>query len=235
LGIQQKGEAEVSNDQKDVTVMVPPEHNSPANDRSMEANAQLKRSADAMNSRWYESSVGWFALAAIIVSILALLATFLQVRMTIKHNKLSVAPSLQFNVGVGRSSGDLRVAITNHGFGPAKVKVGGMVAAGKRFESFSMKACEGISVFLVGDQRDNFDLSCFMNPEGNYFLVGAGETKVIFDLSLNEGGVPEDMNYERGKRLGVHAYYCSMYDECKSMKWLLPSGESYPSKLQASE
>jgi len=68
--------------------------------------------------------------SAILISCVALLATFMQAEMTRKHNRLSVIPIIHFN----SSETDHKLSITNNGLGPAIIK-------GIEFKKIGVRSC----------------------------------------------------------------------------------------------
>jgi hypothetical protein len=140
------------------------------------------------------------------IALLALLFTFYQAWLSRHHNRLSVIPHLQWSHTSNWTDHglDRRIAIQNHGLGPARIKKAELFLQGKLFEPKSSdpareiieKAFDGIAFTIISTSFPAPDYSIKAADEYLLLLIRFPNLKREDAKKLDSAEIDARIHYE---------------------------------------
>ena len=160
-------------------------------------------------TRWRDRN--WNALAAVIASLIGLLALAVSAytaRLQSQQVRAQVWPRLDLS-----RSGERHILVSNRGTGPARVRAVRVRADGRPVKTWKQ--------FLVALTK-NPDSDHFGNSGISRRVIPAGEHVQVFSARDNEEGrkLFADVFFSKASRVEILVCYCSVLDQC----WMAGGG-----------
>lgn len=178
--------------------------------------ARVNRSKGSLwSTLWSLNAADKIAAAAWITAIIALVGSSWQFWDQRRHERLSVAPLLALHFVDINDQGFFGIVIRNDGFGPARVRNLRLFVDGKRVAvATSPEDWQNVFLALGVDRPPIATLSVY---EGA--TIRAGENIRVFGVLRKDlTAQTEAIIRQAGRRLNLSGCYCSLYDECQSLR-----------------
>ena len=141
--------------------------------------------------------------AAVIISMAALYAAFVQAESARRQTEAAVWPYIDIGYTISREGGDARgvVFVENSGIGPARIRAARVTVDGDAVASW-----QG-ALAALGHPREPFTYITLTHQ-----VMPAGQ--VLNLLTLHNGEVAGPMRDLWSERVGMEYCYCSVFDQC---------------------
>lgn len=162
-------------------------------------------SNSSRKSRWRPDRDLALALAAVVLSICALVVSFVQTTVMRAQQQASVWPRLTADLSVNLSPDSLKLTVRNAGVGPAQLEWAQATLDGKPLGGWT----ELISRSAPASAPKETRASIIWNSLTGAVLV-PGEERVAFRAT----GEPARWVDDASTRVGLTMCYCSVFDRC---------------------
>ena len=182
--------------------------------------APISAWADSAKSMMEPNQITWdhiFGISTVIIAITAVVFSYWQIKMSQKHNRLSVTPHLDISYGGETASVGLCFELENNGIGPAFIKSYAIIINEVTYQIKTI--ADVVEVFKkLGINRDYIVLSHF--EEGAGLKVGHSEPILYLNKKYrNSDGVNKEF-MKAAMKIGFEIEYQSIYREKFSFKKL---------------
>ncbi|HXD48235.1 MAG TPA: hypothetical protein VN600_05655 [Gemmatimonadaceae bacterium] len=156
-------------------------------------------------SRWRPDRDLALALAAVVLSVCALVVSFVQTTVMRAQQQASVWPRLTADLSVNLSPDSLKLTVRNAGIGPAQLEWAQATLDSKPLASWTELISRSAPETAPNDTR----ASIIWNSLTGSVLV-PGEERI----ALRATGQPAKWVYDAATRVGLTMCYCSVFDRC---------------------
>lgn len=156
-------------------------------------------------SRWRPDRDLALSLAAVVLSICALVVSFVQTTVMRAQQHASVWPRLTAELTVNLDPDSTKLTVRNAGVGPAQLEWAQVTFDGKPVASWMDLVARSSPATAPNKTR----ASIIWNSLTGSVLVPGQER-----VALRAAGPPAQWLYDASKRTGLSMCYCSVFDRC---------------------
>ena len=146
---------------------------------------------------------------ALFVSILSLSLTIYQASVTMRHDRLTVLPSILLRLDPF-TNGELTLTIENAGIGPAKIQ--DMRATYRNVQLDNVDDAPGLAMVVLKLAKQAKIMGRNLGVDARF--LPAGKAIELFRVAGASEDDREKVQDELLKDLFVRVRYCSIYDDC---------------------